>query len=68
MDLIELFNKNVNKKTALINIQIIDWYDEPILGFAKVRNVNQWMFFYLVSWDIKTNDKVFVLIPVDLDL
>jgi glycerol-3-phosphate responsive antiterminator len=61
------FEKNSHKKTFFIDIDIIDWYDTPLSGFAKIRNLNEWYLFFVTAWNLKTDDKVFIFLNVGLD-
>ncbi len=62
----EIYKKNVGKKTFFVDIEIVDWYDSPISGFAKIRNLNEGCFFFIIAWDLKSDDKVFIFINVSL--
>lgn len=60
-------DKTNNNNSIFSEYEIIDWYDGAISGIGKLSNTNEYYLFNIVAYDFKIEQRVFILIKLDME-
>lgn len=47
--------------------EIFDWYDGAISGIGQLSGTNEFYWFNMVAWNLEINEKIFVILKIDLE-
>ena len=62
-----LLQNKSNIESVFSEYEIIDWYDGAISGIGKLSGTNEFYWFNLVAYDLKIEERIFVILQIDLE-